>query len=207
MITKHKIVKIKDLISLLKEHHEKTIRRDLQEMQGMVSFTHKCQFITLSSIPIFDDNGIWFYENVGFSKFKNSLELILSIIEKSPNGISREELSNILKINIGQQIQKLLSKQQLARVKVGRKYLYIPAHIASNKNKKLKLLRINQFEEYYDETVKTEDLVAILNMALLEAQITLKDLDQLIKKYSLKMSVQKAEEIILKYDLLSKKSL
>jgi len=72
-----------------------TVRRDLRALNYMTSYTHRGQFITLPKIPCFDNNGIWFFHEIGFSQYGNSFESILKLIDKSKQGVSREELEDI----------------------------------------------------------------------------------------------------------------
>lgn len=74
-----------------------------------------------------------------FTKFKNSYELILNIIEEATNGITQEEISKKINLNISKQIQILLSRNQLNRVKVRREYFYISNKLINSKGAKLKL--------------------------------------------------------------------
>ncbi|MCP4456872.1 MAG: DeoR family transcriptional regulator, partial [Cytophagales bacterium] len=71
---------------------EKTLRRDISELNAITSYTHRGKFITLQTIPEFDINGIWFFNDIGFTKYRNSLDLIVHIIAKSKKGITKEEL-------------------------------------------------------------------------------------------------------------------
>ncbi|MCP4763114.1 MAG: hypothetical protein GY870_15160, partial [archaeon] len=98
---------------------EITLRRDIRQIEGITSYTHQGRFITLKDIPQFDNNGIWFYRKVGFTKYKNSLELIVHLINNSREGLSREQIQEILKIQIYQQIQTLLKRNELYRSKIG----------------------------------------------------------------------------------------
>lgn len=138
-----------------------TLRRDIKIIGGITSFTHRGKYITLADIPVFDENGIWFCEKVGFTKFKSSLDLIVSIINNTKAGITREEIEEILRIRISKQIQILLKQNRLHRVKLGAKYFYLSEELAKNKKRKMQLLDID-IEEYYDRKVKVTDLIAVL---------------------------------------------
>jgi hypothetical protein len=60
--------------------------------------------VTLPDIPVFDNPGIWFYKDIGFSRFKNSLELIISVVENSKEGITKAEIESLLRIGISKQV-------------------------------------------------------------------------------------------------------
>ena len=187
---------------------EVTLRRDIRRIKGITSYTHQGRFITLKDIPKFDNNGIWFYRKVGFTKYKNSLELIVHLINNSTEGLNREQIQEILKIQIYQQIQTLLKRNELYRSKIGNKYIYLPEKLAKNQKKRLQLLNANNVEEYYDAMVRSCDLVALLKAVLIEKKIKInvKNLKRFTQKYSLKIPLKKVEQLLLKYSLTEKKS-
>jgi len=185
-----------------------TLRRDIRRIKGITSYTHQGRFITLKGIPKFDNNGIWFYRKVGFTKYKNSLELIVHLINSSAEGLSREQIQEILKIQIYQQIQTLLKRNELYRSKIGNRYIYLPEELAKNQKKRMQLLNANNVEEYYDAMVRSSDLVALLKAVLIEKKIKInvKNLKRFTQKYSLKIPLKKVEQLLLKYNLTEKKS-
>jgi DeoR/GlpR family transcriptional regulator of sugar metabolism len=187
---------------------EPTLRRDIRRIKGITSFTDQGRFVTLKDIPKFDKNGIWFYRKVGFTKYKNSLELIVHLINNSKEGLNREQIQEILKIQIFQQIQTLLKRNELYRCKIGNKYIYLPEELAKNQKTRLRLLSANNVEEYYDAMVSSSDLVALLKAVLIEKKIKIdvKNLKRFTQKYSLKVPLKKVEQLLLKYNLTEKKS-
>ena len=158
---------------------EKTLRRDINNLNGITSFTHRGKYITLVDIPVYNEFGIWFYKNIGFTKFKNSLELIKNVINNAKNGISKEEIEEILRIKISKQIQILLSQKQLNRIKLGAKYFYLSDELSKNKKKQMEVLPI-EIEDYSNRNVCVPDLVAVLKVVLAEYQI---DMNNLKKTY------------------------
>ncbi|MCP4671560.1 MAG: hypothetical protein GY857_09660 [Desulfobacula sp.] len=187
-------------------HCIKTIRRDIKELNGISSYTHRGKYITLQNIPAFDRNGIWFYRNIGFTKYRNSLDLILNLINNSDKSYTKAELEDIMKIQISKQIQILLKQNKLHRVKLGAKYCYLSEELARNKKRRRQLLDID-VEEYYDKKIRLSDLISVIKAILAEYKIDMADLGKLIKKYSLDVPVKNVEQILLTYDLSSKKSL
>lgn len=201
-IKKYKAVIISEFF-----HHisycEKTLRRDIKDLNGITSYTHRGKFITLPNIPIFDKYGIWFYKNIGFTKYRNSLDLIIRSIDKS-EGITKEELEDILRIKISKQIQILLSRKRLNRVKLGAKYFYLSEELAKNKKRQMQVLPLD-IEEYPGRKINIADLVAVLKVVLAEHRIDMNNLNKLIVKYSLHIPINKIEQLLLKHDLFSKK--
>jgi hypothetical protein len=184
-----------------------TLRRDLKEIHAITSYTHNGQFITLPYIPAFNEQGIWFFKNeFGFTKFGNSLELILNIISSSKKGITKEGIDEILRIDTRKQIQFLLERNKLNRVKFGNKYCYLNDKLAKSKSE-WKMPGVNKLEEYYVGKINVSDLIAVLKVVLLESRIEIKAIGKLVKKHSLTVPIKKIEQLLLQYNLIEKKSI
>jgi hypothetical protein len=187
---------------------ERTAQRYLKNLQVLTSFTHKRQFVTLPNIPQFDEQGIWFYRKIGFSGFGNSLETVVGLIEQSKEGFSREDLEEILRIGISQQIQILMQRSKLHRVKLGNRYLYIPEAVQKNKKKKLKLIGNRQTEDHFEKDIQKVDLVALLKAVLVEKKVGtgIESIERIAKKYSLRIPLKRIQRLLKKYDLSVKKT-
>ncbi len=196
-----------DDVSQLVECSEITLRRDLKKLNALTSFTHRGKFITLPDIPSFDERGLWFYRQIGFSKFGTSLDTIIGLIEQSKSGLSREEMEAILKIGISKQIQILIQRDKLQRIKLGSRYLYIPESVLKNKEKKLKLLGDRQSEEHVEKDVQKSDLIALLKAVLVEKKVGtgIESLKHIAMKYFLKIPIIRIQQLIVKHDLSKKK--
>ena len=184
-----------------------TLRRDLKTLRTLTSYTHRGSYVTLPDIPVFDYLGIWFFKGIGFSRFKNSLELIISVVENSKEGITKVEIESLLRIGISKQIQILMEQERLHRIKIGAQYVYIPSKAARDKKMRLKIVGSRQIEEYYEQEVTILDLIAVLKVVLQEGKIEMRLLKRWINKYSLKIPLTKLEHIIMKYELDEKKTL
>jgi hypothetical protein len=188
---------------------EVTARRDITSIKGLRSYTHNGRFITLPEIPMFDEYGVWFHKKIGFTNFKNSLELIVNVINRCEGGITKESLDEILKIDVYKQIHTLLLREQINRVKIGRKYHYISDDLAKNKQKRARLLRADVIEEHHDAKVSITDLIALLKVVLMEHKVVIdsKSIKRMAQKYSLRIPLKKIERLLLKYKLSEKKML
>lgn len=205
-LQKQKIATMDQLIAATVSN-EWTIRRDLKQLKAITSYTHSGRYVTLPEIPKFDENGIWFYREIGFSKYKNSLELIVQIVNSGNKGLTREDIQKIIKIQIFQQISVLLRRNMIFRVKKGSKYVYIPEKTVTNKKSRQEIVGSLQTEEYYDREIKIIDLIAVLKIVLQEGKIDFSSVKEWVKKYALKIPLTKLEALILKHKLNEKKTL
>lgn len=184
-----------------------TLRRDLKTLQAITSYTHRGSYVTLPDVPVFNNTGVWFFKEIGFSIFKNSLELIINVVENSKEGITKAEIESLLRIGISKQIQILIEQERLNRIKIGAQYVYIPNKAARDRKKRLKIVGSRQIEEHYEQEVTIFDLITVLKVVLQEGKIEMRLLKKWINKYSLKISVTKLEYIITHYKLGEKKML
>lgn len=184
---------------------EITTRRDLKEIKAISSYSHQRRFFTLPTIPTFNEYGIWQFNGIFFTRYKDSLELIVNVINSSEKGLTREDIERILGIKIFQQIQVLLTSNKLNRAKVGNRYVYLPEKLVKNKKRGVEILEVREVEEYHVGKIRINDLIAVLKALLAEHMIDMDNLEKVINKYSLGLTVRKIEQIILKFDLSSKK--
>lgn len=182
-----------------------TVRRDLLALNYITSYTHRGRFITLPKIPSFDNNGIWFFHEIGFSQYGNSFDSILKLIDQSKQGVSREELEDILKIGISKQIQILTGQEKLNRMKLGGKYIYIPEDLMKNEKEKYRLIGKRQTEDSFEKHVRKKDLISLLKAVLEHNDIKMTNLKQIAKKYNLKLPIKKIEKLLTENQLTEKK--
>ena len=56
-----------------------SIRRFLKDIRYYSSFTHNSMWYTLHTIPLFNKRGLWFYQQIAFSKHGNLKQTILNL--------------------------------------------------------------------------------------------------------------------------------
>lgn len=121
-IRKFKVIKIKRLVEDLNCSNWTLFNK----LKGLyyTSYNFKGQYITLKHIPIFDENGIWEYRQIRFSKRENVEKTICHIVDLSPAGISAGEIAETLQIRTHNQLLKCRRKGLLVSVQYGRNQVY-----------------------------------------------------------------------------------
>ena len=90
-----KIITIEQLVGFL-HCSAITARRRLKKWQTYKSVNKNGRYYTLPRIPIFDENGLWWYQTVLFSKHGNLRQTIVELITESKAGLSAIELADII---------------------------------------------------------------------------------------------------------------
>jgi len=104
-----------------------SVRRFLAEVGYYSSFTHNGGWYTLRSIPRFRRNGLWFYQDIGFSRAGTLTKTLITLITGSTAGMSAEMLGETLRCRCHGVLVKLWRKGNIQRQKIGRCQIYFAA--------------------------------------------------------------------------------
>ena len=92
---RQKIITIGQLVEWLK-CSVITTRRRLKKWQTYTSINNNGRYYTLPQIPVFDENGLWKYKSVLFSKHGNLKQTIVALITASEKGLSAVEIAKFV---------------------------------------------------------------------------------------------------------------
>lgn len=116
-----------------------SVRRFLAEVGYYSSFTHNGGWYTLHSIPRFRRDGLWFYNDIGFSRTGTLTKTLVALIARSPAGMSAEMLGEKLLCRCHAVLVNLWRRGKVQRQKMGRCHIYfaIDPHIAAGQRQAL----------------------------------------------------------------------
>ena len=92
-----KVLTIEQLVSLI-ESSVITARRQLKKWRAYTSFNMNGRYYTLPGIARFDENGIWKYQRILFSKYGTLTQTISQLIERSKTGLSAKQIAQVVEI-------------------------------------------------------------------------------------------------------------
>ena len=101
-----------------------SVRTFLKKMGAVSSFNKNAKYYSLPEIIEFDENGIWKFNGVFFSKYKTLKATIQGIIENSPSGLSGEEVGWILDFPAHTMLARLEKAGIIKREKISGHYVY-----------------------------------------------------------------------------------
>jgi hypothetical protein len=104
-----------------------SVRRFLSEAGYYSSFTHNGAWYTLRSLPCFGTDGLWFCDDIGFSRAGSLTKTLIELTSRSPSGMTAEELGEKLRCRCHSILVQLCRQRRLARHKQGRSYVYLAA--------------------------------------------------------------------------------
>ena len=92
---RQKIITLEQLVKLL-TCSVITARRRLKKWQTYTSINKNGRYYALPQIPVFDENDLWRYQTVLFSKHGNLTQTIVELIRASEKGLSAVEIAGIV---------------------------------------------------------------------------------------------------------------
>ena len=90
-----KIMTLAELAQLL-ACSTRTVHRRLKGWQAINSYNRNGRYYTLPQIPQYDDDGLWHYRGVSFSRHGNLTQTVVELVKQSAAGLSGAELSHRL---------------------------------------------------------------------------------------------------------------
>jgi hypothetical protein len=101
-----------------------SVRRFLAEVGYFSSFTHNGSWYTLHSIPRFDGDGLWFFRDIGFSRFGSLTSTLIDLAARSPAGMTAETMGAKLRVRCHSVLVQLCRNGRLQRQKMARSHVY-----------------------------------------------------------------------------------
>jgi hypothetical protein len=127
LFKRRSVARIEDLCEALGTHSRMSVFRRLKELGYFSSFTHAGRYYTLSEIPRFDLEGLWFWEDIGFSKAGTLKRTLVERVQVSEAGATHAELARMLRIRLYNTLLDLWRKKQIGRERLGAVHLYVSA--------------------------------------------------------------------------------
>jgi hypothetical protein len=75
-----------------------TARLKLKQWKAYTSYNKNSRYYAMSTVPRFDENGLWHYENISFSKYGNLRNTVIHLINNSASGLSGNEIGDLVRL-------------------------------------------------------------------------------------------------------------
>lgn len=122
---KNPVAMLPEIYTLLGTTSRMSAFRRLRELDYLSSFSHVGRYYTLPSVADFDSQGLWFYEQVGFSRFGNLKQTVVQLIDQSIAGKTHEELETQLRLRVHNTLLDLVRSGKLTREAFDGVFVYL----------------------------------------------------------------------------------
>lgn len=157
-IETHKIVTMEDLKKELGTIAERTLYRKLKLLSYRTSYTHGGSYFTLSDIAKFNEEGLWCFDSVWFSRCGTLLATLEAWVNHADKGFYAKELESALHASVKETLLRLVKDDRIRREKVAGLYLYCSPKAAARK-RQLLARRVEQAAEEPTDELKASILL------------------------------------------------
>ncbi len=126
-LQRKKVADMNTLRDALGGRSRRSIFRDLAKIGYLSSYTDVGRYYTLQDIPKFDEQGLWFHRDIGFSKAGTLKQTVAVQVEQTPEGRTHGEFQHILRVRVHNTLLDLLRQGRIGRERLRRVYLYVSA--------------------------------------------------------------------------------
>ena len=102
----------------------RTVQRQFAELAVFRSYNKNSRYYTLPEIPKFNVHGIWFYQDIFFSKYGDLRQTVKHMILASEDGLSGNEIGNIVNLLPRSFMHHFRDMEGVFREKHGGVYIY-----------------------------------------------------------------------------------
>lgn len=145
-----RVATLDDLKEALGTTGTMTVFRKLRALGYLSSYSHRGKYYTLRDLPEFDEQGLWGWHAVWFSRYGNLVETAREFVEAAAAGFTAAELETILHVECKRALLKLVRDDRLARERLGGAYVYLAQHAGQRRQQRLRR------QEHVDDLVTPE---------------------------------------------------
>ena len=154
---RHKqIATLEELKQALGTTSTMTVFRKLKSLGYRTSYSHRGKYYTLEEIPRFDEQGLWSYRDVGFSRDGTLLATAQRFVEQAPAGLTAGELQAVLGVEVKQPLLQLYHNKRVERRVVEEVYVYFAREAGRQREQRLRREARPAAHEIEEPTVGTQ---------------------------------------------------
>jgi hypothetical protein len=139
------VMSLKQIQNEFVDRSRSSLFRDMKKLGLVTSYTDTGQFHSLRTSIRFNANGLWFFEQAGFSKWGTLKNTVIEAVSDSPSGMTQRELKNLLRAKVQNTLTHLLQAKMLQRhLLSGSVYVYLSLDQARAEAQLQRRLLINE---------------------------------------------------------------
>ncbi len=124
-IKSRRVVETRDLFEVVQSTSRMTVFRRLSGVEYLCSYTHAGRYYTLFDIARFDSDGIWFYDDIGFSQNGSLRKTVTYLVHNGDGGKFHSDLERQLRVRVHNVLLDLVRSKQIKRTKFEGQFLYL----------------------------------------------------------------------------------
>lgn len=123
ILKQEKVYTLERLVSILK-CSSRTAQTKLKQWRTYTSYNQNGKYYTMPTIPRFDVNGLWHYENKYFSRHGNLKKTVIYLIHNSESGLSGDQIGKLIGLSPRSFLHHFSELPEIRREKKEGVYVY-----------------------------------------------------------------------------------
>ena len=107
---------VRDLFEVVESTSRMTVFRRLSGVEYLCSYTHTGRYYTLFDIARFDSDGIWFYNDIGFSQNGSLKKTVAYLVDGGDGGKFYSDLERQLRVRVHNVLLDLVRSKRIKRL-------------------------------------------------------------------------------------------
>ena len=119
-----------------------TARLKLKQWGAYTSYNQNGRYYAMSTVPRFDNNGLWHYEDIYFSRYGNLKNTIVQLVERSPSGLPGKEIGALVRLDPRSFLHHFRNAGGIQREKTEGVYVYFSDNPVTYKQQRKSRLKV-----------------------------------------------------------------
>ena len=180
-----------------------TAWRILSEHGYISSYNFNAKYYTLIDIAVFDKNGLWSYHKVGFSKYGSLTHTLIALVFNSRCGLDKNQLQQLLGVNVIPILSKLYQQGKLYREKVEGIFVYLQTN-EEKRRRQLSNRASDIIKEKDRQLPEPERIIAVLVELIQRVELQPQQLARRLSRKGIKVTTTQIRAILQHYQLTKK---
>ena len=138
LLEEQRIATLLELKQALGSSATMTVFRKLKALGYRTSYSHRGEYYTLANLPHFDEQGLWRYRAVCFSRDGNLLATTRRFVEEANAGVAASELRGLLQVEVKEPLLHLYHQRRIDREEIGGVNVYFSREPGMRRNQRLR---------------------------------------------------------------------
>jgi hypothetical protein len=178
-----------------------TARLKLKQWQAYTSYNQNGRYYTMPAVPRFDENGLWSYKAISFSKYGNLRNTVVHLVNNAPLGLSGNEIGNLVRLPPRSFLHHFRNVAGICREKREGVYVYFSDDVGRYKEQVLNRSRTLIPEA---KPLNDADAIVLLTALIKHHGITMEDIMRLPEVRGRGFSRDVISEFLDQHGLLKK---
>ena len=170
------------------------------------SYNYNARYYALAGIPQFDEDGLWEYRSIRFSKWGSLTETIVALVQNSQAGMTPEQLQQRLQLkSVRPTLTRLIQQDRLARKKIDGRFVYFAQQQAARRQQGKR--RAEQASLARRALPPPEHIIALLVEIIQRPKNSLRQWSRRLARQDITLSTQEIQAVLEHYEIDRKKGL